>query len=166
MHIILQPVHSSATWPSFSSLCPTVSEHQHQTWKMPENDHFWTGGVTTLHVTRASLWTTYYTPGQSLLYRMAFTSCRCDRPSQSNRPGTRAPLARFSPFPIFIFPMLNQWSSRARADATPSVVPGPKFEYTGGPLSGNLPSKFRAPGTHRFRVINVFMYDTPTNVRT
>ena len=36
--------------------------------------------------------------GQSLLYRMAFTSCRCDRPSQSNRSGIRAALARFSPF--------------------------------------------------------------------
>ena len=86
---------------SFSYLCSTVSEQQHQSWKMPENDHFCTGGVTTLHVTHASLWTTYHTPGQSLLYRMAFTSCRCDRPSQSNRSGIRAALARFSPFSIF-----------------------------------------------------------------
>ena len=47
--------------------------------KMQENDHFCTGGVTTLHVTRASIWTTYYTLGQSLLYRMAFTSWLLDK---------------------------------------------------------------------------------------
>ena len=87
--------------PVSATYVPTVSEHQHQSWKMPENDHFCTGGVTTLHVTRASLWTEYYTPGKSLLYRMAFTSCRWDRPSQSNRSGIRAALARFSPFSIF-----------------------------------------------------------------
>ena len=75
----------------------------------------------------------YYKPGQSVLYRMAFTSCRCDRPSQSNRPGNRAVLARFSPFSIFPFPMLNQWSTRARADATPSVVPGPNLNTQVGP---------------------------------
>ena len=39
-------------------------------------------------------------------YAVAFTSCRCDRPSQSNRSGIRAALARFSPFSMFPFPML------------------------------------------------------------
>ena len=64
---------------------------------------------------------------------MAFTSCRCDSPSPSNRPGNRAVLARFPPFSIFPFPMLNQWSTRARADATPSVVPGPNLNTQFGP---------------------------------
>ena len=43
---------------------------------------------------------------------------------------------------IFPFPMLNQWSTRARADATPSVVPGPNFNTQVGPYQSTCRPNF------------------------
>ena len=47
-HLIFVVTHANVNLCAAYEVCPTVSEHQHQSWKMPENDHFCTGGVTTI----------------------------------------------------------------------------------------------------------------------
>ena len=89
----------------FSPPCQTVSEYQHQSWKMLKNGHIQSTGVFTLHVARVLMQTTHYTLGHSFLYLIVFTACLYDHRLPSNQPGIRALQARFSQF--FVFPVSN-----------------------------------------------------------
>ena len=84
-----------------------------------ENVDFIIEVVTACHVARALLWTTYHTPGQSVLYQNVFIACRCDPRLLSYRPWNGAAFASFERFPDFSFSMLSgrQWGSRALARA-------------------------------------------------
>ena len=97
---------------------------------MLKNGHFHTTGVFTLHVARVLMHTTHYTLGNSFLYIIVFTACRCDLPLPSNRHGIRAVPTRFSQFSFFPFLTLNEWRTFARATGAPSLASGPKFNTT------------------------------------